>query len=220
MRLRLSVRRGVLFGLLLVVALVLTLPMRVVLGAIDSGLAAREVQGSVWDGRLVEARAGAAVLGDLAARLEPLPLLTARARIGIVRDGPDQLRAALSTGGATRAIEGLTGTVPIDGGVAGVPIGALSFEDFRVRFRDGRCDTAEGLVRASISGGEVAGVSLPQGLSGAARCDKGALLVPLASAAGSERVTVTLSGDGRWSATADLGGAALGAALSGRVGGE
>lgn len=220
MRLRLPMRRAVLFGALLLIALLLTLPARIVLGALVTGLSAREVRGSVWSGRLVEARAGAAVLGSLAARLDPLALFVARARVGLARDGSDRFEAALSTGGATRVVEGLTGTVPIEGGVAGVPVGALTFESFQVRFRDGRCDSAEGLVRASIAAGEVAGVALPQGLSGAARCDKGALLVPLASAAGSERVTVTLSGDGRWSAAADLGGAALGPAVSGQVGSE
>lgn len=220
MRLQLPIRRAVLFGALLLIALLLTLPARIVLGALDTGLSAREVRGSVWSGRLVEARAGTAVLGSLAARLDPLALLVARARLRLARGGNDRFEAALSTGGATRVVEGLTGTVPIEGGLAGVPVSALGFEGFRVRFRDGRCDSAEGLVRANIAAGAVAGLTLPQGLSGPARCDKGALLLPLASAAGSERVTVTLNGDGRWSAAADFGGAAAGPAVSGRMGGE
>lgn len=222
MRLRLPVPRAVLFGALFATALIATFPLRVILGAVGTGVSAREVRGSVWSGRLVEARAGAAVIGDLDARLEPLPLLVARARIALGREGTDPFTAAMSFGGATRAIDGLSGTVPVAGAFGALPVTGLFFQDVTVRFRDGRCDRAEGQVRASLAAGAVGGVTLPQGLSGAARCDRGALLLPLASASGSESVALRIEGDGRWTATATVPGAGGAAVppIAGRLGGE
>jgi general secretion pathway protein N len=206
MRLRLPIRRVVLFGVLLLAALIATLPMRVVLGALNTGLAAREVRGSVWRGALLETRAGAVVLGDLRARLAPLPLLVARARVELSRGGNEASRfhAALSSGGATRVVEQLNGTVPAAGLPGPIPIASLTFVDVSARFRDGRCDGAAGQVRASLSGA-VGDVALPQGLAGTIRCDRGALLVPLTSSAGTEGVTISISGNGRWTATPRLG---------------
>ena len=67
MRIQVPMRRAVLFAALFAIALVAFLPLRLVLGG--SGLTAREASGSVWAGRLKEARIGPAALGDLDARL-------------------------------------------------------------------------------------------------------------------------------------------------------
>lgn len=221
MRLHLPVRRVVLFGALLVAALIATLPMGLVLGAIGTGLSAREVRGSIWRGELVEARAGAALLGDLAARLAPLPLLVGRARIELSRDGGETsgFHAIISTGGATRVVEAVNGTVPVSGLSTGIPLASLTFVDVSARFHDGRCDGAAGQLRATLSAttGETA---LPSTLAGTLRCDRGALLVPLASGAGSEGVTVSITADGRWTATGRLGRGAALPPLAGRLGGE
>jgi general secretion pathway protein N len=205
MRLRLPVRRAVLFGTMFVVALVLTLPMRVLLGAAATGLAAREVTGSIWTGRLLDARAGPALLGDLRAGIAPLSLLAARARIGVAREGTGApFAATLSVGGARRAVEGLTGTVPVAGAL---PLAGIAFTDVDATFRDGRCQRAAGTVQAMIAPGVADGQPLAQGLSGGARCDRGALLVPLASASGAQTIDLRVTGDGTWQAEARLGGA-------------
>lgn len=198
MRLRLPVRRAVLFGLMLVVALLLTLPLRILLGAAQPGVAAREVRGSIWSGRLLDAQAGPARLGDLRAAVAPLPLFIARARISVERDGAGTpLRAAASFGGATRKLDGLSGSVPLAG--AG-PLAALDFTDVAVTFRDGRCAQAAGQVRASVAAGAAGDVPLAQGLAGSPRCDRGALLLPLASASGAQGVDLRLGADGGWQA--------------------
>jgi general secretion pathway protein N len=204
MRLRLPIRRAVLFGLMLVVALLLTLPLRIVLGAADPGVTAREVSGSLWAGRLAEARAGPALLGDLDARVAPLPLLAARARIAVARAGSGPpLTGALSLGGATRKLDGLTGSVPLSGPV---PLGAVTFVDLDVTFRDGRCQSASGQVRADVAPGAGGGAPLAQGLAGSPRCDRGALLVPLASASGAQGLDLRLAADGSWQADLRLDG--------------
>lgn len=204
---RLPIRRVVAFGALFAAALLATLPLRVVLGALETGLTAREARGSVWLGQLQEARIGGATLGDLDARLSPVPLLVGRARVEVERRtrGPDQLRAALGLSGASRALEGATGSVPAGSLFGPLPIGTLELADVTVRFRDGVCDRAEGQIRATVTGA-IAGVDLAQGLSGRVRCDRGALLIPLASASGGEALSVRVRGDGRWEAELSAGG--------------
>jgi general secretion pathway protein N len=194
MRIQVPMRRAVLFAALFAIALVAFLPLRLVLGG--NGLTAREASGSVWAGRLKEARIGPAALGDLDARLAPLPLLVGHARVGLARPSgaPDRLTGALSLARHRRAIESVSGTIPIDS-MGALPIASLSLTDVTVVFRDGTCDRAEGQVQASLSG-----TGLPASLSGAVRCDSGALLLPLASGPGTEGVALRIFGDGRYEA--------------------
>jgi general secretion pathway protein N len=212
MRIQLPMRRVVLFLALLALAMVLTLPLRLVLGG--SGLQAREASGSLWSGRLKEARLGPAALGDLEARLAFLPLLTGRARIEVERDSaaPDRFAGAFSMGANRRSAESVTGVVPVEGAFGALPIAALELTDVTVRFRDGACDEAEGLVRAALTATQP---GLPASLSGPARCDRGALLLPLTTGAGGEGIALRLFGDGRWTAELRLPGG-QGGTLEGR----
>jgi general secretion pathway protein N len=88
-RIRLATGPTALFGALMLIALIVFLPMRLVLGWIglgDQGFTARTVSGSVWDGRLNEARFGDLALGSLDARLSPFALLVGRARVSLDGD--------------------------------------------------------------------------------------------------------------------------------------
>ena len=76
-------------------------------------------------------------------------------------------------------------------------VGALELNDVTAHFADGLCTSAEGLVKANVPG-DIAGVALPGGLSGNARCDRGALLLPLASQSGMEALNIRLFEDGRY----------------------
>lgn len=180
MRLRIPMRRAALFGLMLAVALIAFLPLRLFV----TGIGARSVGGSIWVGRIKEARVGPLALGDLNARLSPLSLLGGKLRFVIARPG---FTGAFSVGGGGRAAESLTGNVVVEG----LPITSLDLTGVTVRFRDGRCDSAEGLVRANTDRGS---------LEGAARCDRGTLLLPLAGASGQDRLELRLFGDGRYEA--------------------
>jgi general secretion pathway protein N len=207
MRIQLPIRRVALFGALLALALTVFLPMRLVLGAVDEPLSAREVSGTIWSGRLVEARIGPVALGDLEARLAFLPLLSGRARIEVERDsvGPDRFAGALGFARSRRSAESVSGVLPVDGAFGAMPIAALELTDVTVRFRDGTCEEAEGLIRASLTATQP---GIPASLSGAARCDRGALLLPLM--AGGEGLVLRVAGDGRWSAELRLRGAPAG----------
>jgi general secretion pathway protein N len=202
MRLRIPTRRAVLFAALLALALLVFLPLRLVLGWAGAGISAREVSGTAWSGSLKEARAGAAILGDLDAALAPLPLLLGRARLEVERPSaaPDRLSGALVVSRNMRAAESLTGAVPIDAQVAGAPVESFSLNDVTVRFRDGQCDRAEGQVTANLAGPAL-GSALPASLSGSLRCDRGDLLLPLAGGAG-PGMALRVSADGRYRADA------------------
>lgn len=206
MRFRLSLRRAALFLGLFALALVATFPMRILVGALglgQAGLAVREVQGSVWNGRLLESHFGGAALGDLDARLNLLPLLAGRARVDLRRpgEGTAALAGAVSVTRHTLGVDDMTARLPTAATFAPIPVVALDLNDVSVRFREGGCERAEGLVRAELRG-DGTGLSLPGGLSGTARCDGANLLLPLASQSGMERLMLRVDRGGGY--TADL----------------
>jgi general secretion pathway protein N len=189
-------------SLMFALALLVLLPLRLAagwLGMDDAGLTAREVRGSVWSGRLSEARISSAQLGDLRAGLDPVPLLTGRARVSLERRGDDgdALKGAISISRHETGFDNVTARLPLGRVLAPLPVVAIELNDSSARFRDGLCLSAEGSARATIDG-EMAGAlfdgGLGGGLSGNARCDGGALLLPLVSQSGLARVVVRLSG--------------------------
>lgn len=216
MRIRLPIGRSLFFAGALAIGLVLLLPMRLAidwLGLGATGLAAREAQGSVWRGRLTEARVGAIPLGDLAAGLDPLPLLLGRARISVARDGEagDALDGAVRVARHRFGLEKVTAHIALGQRMMPLPVAAIDLTDLSIGFRDGLCDRAEGLVKASIAGAP-AGISLPGGLSGTARCNQGAVMLPLVSQSGMESLTLHVAAGGGYRADLRVRAAAAGAA--------
>ena len=202
MRIRLRTGRPALFGAMLVVALLVLLPLRLVMGlldAADTGFAARAATGSVWAGRLHDAQFGALALGDLDAHLSPWQLFAGRARVDLAGRGADALTGAIGVSRHTVGVDDVSGTLPAGVLFAPLPVTSVSLDDLSVRFRGDGCERADGRLRATLAG-ELAGVPLGEALSGTVRCDGDALLVPLVSQAGSEAVTVRLSGNGRYTA--------------------
>jgi general secretion pathway protein N len=200
-RIRLRTGPAALFGALMLVALIVFLPMRLVLGWAglgDQGFSARTVSGSIWAGRLNEARFGDLALGSLDASVSPFALLIGRARIGLDGD-PGLLHGAITLSRHGQGVDDLTATLPTGRAFAPLPVTQLALENVTVHFADDTCEKAEGRVRARLVG-EAAGVALPTELSGVARCDGGALLLPLASQAGTESIELRITGAGRYTA--------------------
>jgi general secretion pathway protein N len=201
MRIRLPLGRTLFFVVAFLFAVVALLPLRLALdwlGLDDRGFAAREARGSIWFGAISEAQFGSVALGDLQARLRTLPLLLGRARIDLERADEERPLQGSATLARTRfGIDDVTGTVDVGAALAPLPIASLDLGDATAHFADGLCATAEGLVKATIAG-DVAGLSLPAGLSGNARCDQGALLLPLASQSGMEALNLRIWEDGRY----------------------
>lgn len=206
-RIRLTTGPVAIFGALFVIALILFLPMRLGLSGLGTtGLTARQVSGSVWWGALAEAHVGALELGDLRARLSPVQLFVGRARVSL--DGRDDLPARAIHGaiGISRnsfGLDDLTGSLAAGNVFAPVPVSAIDLDDVSVRFQDGICQSAEGRVRATLSG-DMGGLPIAQGLSGTARCDGGALLLPLVSQGGGEAVALKIWQTGRFRADLTL----------------
>ncbi|WP_267386746.1 type II secretion system protein N [Sphingomonas sp. GC_Shp_3] len=204
-RIRLTTGPAAIFGAVFVLALLVLLPMRLVLGAIgvgEQGLSARAVEGSVWGGDLREAQVGRIALGDLGVGVSPLALLLGRARISVSGHATDlgrNVHGAIEMSRHSVGIDGMTATLPAGNIFAPVPISSLDLDSVDVKFDGGRCQRASGRVTAALSG-DVAGISLAHGMAGDARCDAGALLLPLASQAGTERAVVRLWQDGRFHA--------------------
>jgi general secretion pathway protein N len=203
MRIRLPLRRTAFFLAALAFALVALLPLRLAAGWFDlngRGLAAREARGSLWAGALKEAQFGAVPLGDLEARLDVLPLFLGRARLSLSRDEADgRFEGAVTVSRHGFGLDDLSGQLRLGALFAPLPVATLDLQDLSVRFANNMCAHAEGAVRAGL-GGEAAGMLLPAGLNGTARCAEGALLIPLASQAGLERLNLRIHADGRWRA--------------------
>lgn len=206
MRLRLATRPPVLFAAMLAVALIVFLPMRLALGATglaDQGLSARRVGGTIWGGSMLEARFGDVALGDLRVSLSPLALLVGRAKLAFEGAGADgrPILGAATISRHAMGIDGVTASLPAATLFAPLPVTTLALEDVTVRFRDGVCEEAGGRVRAIVAG-EAGGLPLPPVMTGNARCEAGALLLPMTGQGGSEAVNLRIRPDGRY--TADL----------------
>ena len=213
----LSRRTGVALILLLLAGFLLFLPMRAALGLVGLdrlGVAARDVRGTVWSGRIDQLMLGEMAMGSVRAGLSPIALLTGRARFDIVRDKglADDIRGALTVGFGRIGVDDVTGTVPLGRTFAPLPIANLHMDDVTGWFAGDRCGHAEGRVRARMAG-QFPGLNLTQGLSGSIQCDGDALLLPLVSQSGMEKISLRLWRSGRYSAemrieTADPGLAA------------
>ena len=201
----LKTRPLVLFGGMMLVALIALFPLRLAIGLFGlagEGLSAREAVGPVWWGGLGEARYGDVALGDVSAGLSPIQLFVGRARVDVQgREGTTNatLQGALSFSRSTSGIDDVSATVPAGDAFAPVPITAITLDDVSVLFRDGRCERAEGRITASIAA-TMPQLNLPPTLSGNARCEAGALLVPLASQAQTESIAVSIEADGKYRA--------------------
>jgi len=201
MRFRLPLRRTAFVIAAFAFSVAALLPMRAaagLFGAEGRGLAAREAAGSIWLGVLKEAQFGRVPLGDLRARLNVLPLFLGRARLSLSRaDREGAFEGALTVSRHSFGLDDLNGQLRVGGLFGPLPIAALDLEDASAHFSSGLCESAEGRVRATLSG-ELAGIVLPGGLLGELRCADGALLLALASQSAMERADIRIFGDGRY----------------------
>jgi general secretion pathway protein N len=201
MRIRLPLGRTLLFVCVFLFSLVGLFPLRIAIDWLaldDRGLAAREANGSVWLGALSEAQFGSIALGDLQASLRTFPLILGRARVDLARDDDaDRFEGAATVSRHSFGIDDMTAQLDIGSAVAPLPIASLDLSDLSARFANRLCVSAEGMVKASMAA-DIAGMALPGGLSGNARCQETALLLPLVSQTGNEAITLKLFGDGRY----------------------
>lgn len=183
-------------------ALLALLPLRLALdwfGFGERGLTARAATGSLWLGALQEAQIGPVPLGDLNARLNVLPLLLGRARLSLSGAESGSFDGAVTVTRHSFGFDDVDARLRVGALFAPIAVSTLDFDDVSAGFTSDRCTRAGGRVRAAVSG-EIGGVGLASGLGGQPRCDGDALLLPLASTSGMERLNIRLTGDGRYRA--------------------
>lgn len=188
----------------LAIAMIIFMPLRVIVGG--DGVAARKVEGIIWDGSVRDLRLGKLPLGDVNARLRFWPLFLGRAELLLSRgDAPfaPGISGSVSRGIGGMSIKGLTATLPVGQLFAPFPAENIHFEDFSARFASGRCIDAGGQVRLTLSN-TIPGLDLQNGMLGKPRCDAARLLLPLVSQSAMERADVLLSADGSYTVTVTL----------------
>ena len=200
MRFRLRVGPALLLAGLFLVALLALLPLRLALDAFGfaaRGLTARAANGSIWLGALQQAQVGPVPLGDLKARLNFWPLLLGRARLSLAGVDEGTFRGAVTVSRHSFGFDDVSARLRVGALFAPLAVSTLDFDGVSAGFAGGRCTRAQGRVRAAVSG-EMAGLALGSGLTGDARCAGDALLLPLVSQSGMERLNIRLLPDGRY----------------------
>lgn len=204
---RLSTRTKLLLAGLFLLALLVLLPLRIALdlaGPGENGFTAKAVEGPVWSGRIGELQAGPLPLGTVNAGVRPLPLLIGRGELWLERDtatGSTPFSANVAGGEGWVRLSGVNGQVPLGDGLGALPVASAGFSDFSYSASGGKCEQASGTVSLTLTS---LSLLMPADvvLGGKARCDKGALYVPMSGPTGMEKLLLRLEGNGEW--TADL----------------
>jgi general secretion pathway protein N len=186
------------------------LSLAIPLFGLDTVVAARRAEGSMWNGRLYDAQIGGVPFGQAGVKLRLLPLFVGHVRV--------DLSNATGSGGVTRwpggqGIDDVNANLAI-GAVAGqIPFDRAIFEDVTIHFAGTHCARADGRLRL-IMRYPLAEQQPAPVLSGTLKCDGDAVAVRLADAGGAVLLNLRLSSDGSYS------GRLNGADLSMRVGGR
>lgn len=192
-------QRWIIGGSAAAVMSLMSLPLAVVLPLAlpaDSGLSARRAEGTPWDGVLRDANVAGLPLGDTRVGFDVLPLLVGQARMGFAGA---TLRGIVEIASGSVGLSRADGVIDLAGRLRPLPLSRVTLDQVAVQFRNDRCTSATGRVRADIAG-DIGGLSLPGGMSGTLRCDGSELLVPLVGQSGMERIDVRMSGSGKWRA--------------------
>ncbi len=201
---RLSRRQMLLLAAGLLFLLLALMPMRFALGLAGKPVSAARAAGLVWNGAIGDLGIGKMKLGNVEAGLKPFPLLVGRREFWISRivsPGIQPLDGVFVLGSG---VERLNGSVDISQLFPTLPLSDAHFEGFTARFDNGRCDRASGQLRLDLDGGGLPGMNVSNGLLGAARCDGRKLVIPLMSQSTMERINLSFSADGSYSATVTI----------------
>ncbi len=191
--------RWIIGGSAAAVMALMSLPLALVLPLAlpaDSGVSARRAEGTVWDGTLREANVAGLPLDDTRIGFDFLPLLIGQARFGFASSS---LRGIVAASSGSFGLSRGNGVIDLAGRLRPLPLSRFTFDEVAVEFRGDRCTSAKGRVRAEVAG-DVAGLSLPGGMSGTVRCDGAMLLLPLVGQSGMERIDFRVAASGSWRA--------------------
>tara|TARA_R110000772_G_scaffold65109_9_gene145467 strand:+ start:46 stop:783 length:738 start_codon:yes stop_codon:yes gene_type:complete len=199
----------ILLGLIILALFFMPLRLAVSMAGLEnSKFSAREISGSIWNGRIEQAQLGPFALGNLDASVQLFPLLTGKVKMDLERPavaGDSGLTATIGKQGNSLTVENATTTLSVGGQLAPLPASNIQLDDVSVAFAGGRCQSANGKVRLSLDA-NIPGLDLKQGLLGNAICEDGVLVLPLTSGSGMEELTMKLEGNGFYTARLFLNG--------------
>jgi general secretion pathway protein N len=186
---------------LVLVAVVVLFPLRLALSLSDMqsmGFTARQVEGTIWSGRIGELHMRSQSLGAMDVALDPFALLLGNLSMGFKRlDNPEgPLEGRLVTG-LTRGLVEASGRIAVADMFAPLPVAALELDKVTVRFRSGQCDKASGQVRPIIAA-PIPGVTFDAGLTGVVECDGQRARVRMATPSGAQQLEFYIRDSGQY----------------------
>ena len=180
-------------------ALVAMLPLRVALAmAGDVPLTAKAIQGSIWSGRLIDAKLDGIPVGSFQVGLKPAHLLQGRMALDLASLGGERTTATLYAGFGGRGIKKLETSLSTPGAFAPLPLDSLTMRDVSLAFKGSNCSEATGQVRINLVP-KIGPVGLGQTLIGSLRCDGNAVGLNLSSQSGFEKLSLRFMPDGQYS---------------------
>jgi hypothetical protein len=196
---------AVLFAACFALVVIATLPLSVVLAALDlpaRGISYTRASGTVWNGELAGLRWRGQDLGGARLAFRPLPLLWGRLGADVELDGKG---AVTGHGFVAAAIGGfVVSGLSLEADVAALPIlipvsGRVALTIDSAKIGGDGCERVEGRVRTDALVHRPAGLAWrgPE-LEGPVTCESGAIVIPLTGGTPSESVAVamTLGHDG------------------------
>lgn len=191
----------VLLALLAFILLVAFFPMRIALAGLGDNavVGVRDVEGSVWNGRLNGVTVGELVLGDFDASVSPWRLAMLRGYVDVASVSDASLRGTLIGSPWNWGFRDMTAQLALAGAFAPLPVESLGLAGAGIRFEGERCVQTTGTLRLQLKG-NINGVDLGSALSGPLRCDGKAVSALLISGSAMERVALRLTPDGAYSA--------------------
>lgn len=176
--------------------LILFFPLSAATARLAPGLEADTVSGSIWKGRLRNARYAGLPLGDIDVGLDPVRLLKGEASLRFMRLGT-RLQGRVGGSRQARGLEELSGELPLQILPAPLPAFLIRFTDVHVALSPrGDCRSAGGTVSTSLSGIPFLGETPP--LAGTPRCDGNRLFAPLRLPGDQAGLDLWLGARGDW----------------------
>lgn len=176
--------------------LILFFPLSAATSRLAPGLEADSVSGSIWSGRLRNARYAGLPLGDVDVGLDAGRLLKGEASLRFHRMGPTLSGRAGGTR-QDRRLEELSGELPLQLLPYPAPALTIRFQDVHTTLSPrGACRSAGGQVSTSLSGIPFLGET--PALSGSPACDGDRLFAPLRLPGDRAGLDLWLSANGSW----------------------
>lgn len=189
--------------LLLIAAIgVYFLPLRGVLslaGLPESRFSTQKVTGTLWRGKMHGAKLGPFELGDLDSSVRFWPLLRGEFLMDVSRPAAGNDRGLVATIGRPEGngflVQDATTRLILERQLAPLPTAIIDLDGVTIGFANGQCQMAQGKIRLSLDA-MIPGLDLKNGFSGDVICDGDALILPLQSGSGKERLRVRVQANG------------------------